>query len=232
MNGVVWGLLGALVVLLWRNYRRDARRRLATHAGVFDACMDLFQQPLKSADMAGLPVLRGEYAGYRVALSIVEDTIAWRKIPPLWLLVKVEANAPSQGTLDLIVRPANNEFYSPAWQWDGTLDIPPRWPQHAIVKYRRQAANLAALESHVPALFADTSMKELLVTPAMVRLTWMIKQADRGEYLIMRNAIYNDSPLERQAVEHLLQQAVAIRGDLERMHPTHTQEAIHEYQYQ
>ena len=231
MNSIVLVLMAALVVLTVRNYRRDARRKMQARNTVFDECMDLLQQVAVSQDKAHLPVLRGSYAGYQVALSIVEDTLAWRKIPPLWLLVKVEAERPSRGSLDIIVRPANNEFYSPSWQWDGTLAIPSGWPQHAIVKYQKQPADVALLEPHVPALFADARMKELLVTPAMVRLTYLAKQAERGEYLIMRNAIYNDSPIGRAEVETLLKRAVAIRQDLENAALQPVNKATHEYAY-
>jgi hypothetical protein len=209
-------LLAVLCVVMFVKVRRDTRRRVIAHAGVFDDCRELLSQPRDGADAAHLPVLQGSYRGYRVALSIVEDTLGWRKVPPLWLLVRVEAERPSRGTLDFIVRPSGNEFYSPAWEWDGTLDLPPGWPQHAICKYRREAADVAALEAHVPGLFADVAMKELLVTPSMVRLTYLAKQAERGEYLIMRNAIYDGEALDKNLVARLLDQAVAIRADLER----------------
>jgi hypothetical protein len=215
MNSAVLVLMAALVALTFRNYRRDARRKKQSRDAVFDECKDLLQAAEKSWNKAHLPVLQGSYAGYAVALSVVEDTIGWRKVPPLWLLVKVEGNRPSRGSLDFIVRPANNEFYSPSWQWDGTLAIPASWPQHAIVKYHEQPADVGVLEPHVPTLFADAKVKELLVTPSLVRLTYLAKQAERGEYLIMRNAVYNDSPISRDEVETLLKQAIAIRQDLE-----------------
>lgn len=215
MNSVVIVMLAVMAALMYRKYQRDARQKMQARSNVFGDCKDLLQHVQTSQDQGHLPVLHGSYAGYHVALSIVEDTLGWRKIPPLWLLVKVAANRPSRNSLDIIARPANNEFYSPSWQWDGNLAIPPGWPQHAIVKYQQQPADVALLDQHVPALFADARMKELLVTPDMVRLTYMAKQADRGEYLIMRNAVYDDGPISRAEVETLLKQAVAIRQDME-----------------
>jgi hypothetical protein len=215
MNLIYVGLLTALGLLMFGKYQRDAKRKVLARSSVFDDCQTLLQNVQISQDKANLPVLQGSYGGYQVALSIVEDTIAWRKLPPLWLLVKVVANKTSVGSLDYIVRPANNEFYSPSWQWDGNLTIPPNWPQHAIIKYLHKPIDTRLLEQHVPALFADLKMKELLVMPEFVRLTYMVKQADRGEYLIMRNAVYSETPIDRNLIENLLKQAIAIRKTIE-----------------
>lgn len=215
MQAVGFAILAALVYVMFGKYQRDAKRKVIARSSVFDDCKDLLQQAQASTDKANLPLLRGQYAGYQVALSVVEDTIAWRKLPPLWLLVKVVASVPIQGSIDLIVRPANNEFYSPSWQWDGNLTIPPNWPQHAIIKYLHKPIDMRLLEQHVPSLFTDEKMKELLIMPDFVRLTYMAKQADRGEYLIMRNAVYNNTPLEKTLVETLLKQAIAILQTLE-----------------
>jgi hypothetical protein len=215
MNVIYVGLLAALGMLMFGKYQRDAQRKVLSRSSVFDDCQTLLQNVQISQDKANLPVLQGSYGGYQVALSIVEDTIAWRKLPPLWLLVKVVANKTSVGSLDYIVRPANNEFYSPSWQWDGNLTIPPAWPQHAIIKYLHKPIDTSLLEQYVPALFADLKMKELLVMPEFVRLTYMAKQADRGEYLIMRNAVYGEEPIDRALIESLLKQAIAIRETIE-----------------
>ena len=215
MQAVGFVILAALIYVMFGKYQRDAKRKIIARNSVFDDCKDLLQQAQSSTDKANLPVLRGQYAGYQVALSVVEDTIAWRKLPPLWLLVKVATSFPIQGSLDLIVRPANNEFYSPSWQWDGNLPIPPNWPQHAIIKYLQKPIDMRLLAHHVPNLFSDEKMKELLIMPDFVRLTYLAKQADRGEYLIMRNAVYNNAPLEKTLVEMLLKQAIVICQTLE-----------------
>ncbi|MEO7344793.1 MAG: hypothetical protein ABIU85_08145, partial [Methylotenera sp.] len=84
-----------------------------------------------------------------------------------------------------------------------------------IIKYQEEPVNLALLDAYVPQLFADEKMKELLITPTMVRLTYMVNQAERGEYLIMRNAVYEDTPISKSAVEILLKQAIGIRLSME-----------------
>ncbi len=215
MQIVLIALLTVLGLLMFGKYQRDAKHKVQARSTVFDDCIRLLQQAQISQDKANLPVLQGNYAGYKIALNIVEDTIAWRKLPPLWLLVKVSANKTSIGSLDVIVRPANNEFYSPSWQWGGNLTIPNNWPQHAIIKYLHKPIDISLLEHLVPTLFSDLKMKELLIMPEFVRLTYMVKQANRGEYLILRNAVYNDAPIARDIVESLIKQTVAISKVLE-----------------
>lgn len=208
-------MVALLALLMFGKYQRDAKRKVLARSTVFDDCIYLLQQAQISQDKANLPVLHGQYAGYKISLNIVEDTIAWRKLPPLWLLVKVTANKPIIGSLDMIVRPANNEFYSPSWQWDGNLTIPTNWPQHAIIKYLHKPIDISLLEHIVPSLFSDLKMKELLIMPEFVRLTYMAKQADRGEYLIMRNAVYDNTPIDKNTVEAIIKQAIEIRQTLE-----------------
>jgi hypothetical protein len=204
-----------MVVLLYRGYHHAVRYKIDARSRIFDESLPLLTNVQKRLDKAKLPILEGDYDGYKVSMSIVEDTLGWRKVPPLWLLIKVEANVHGIGTLDYIVRPSNNEFYSPSWQWNENLAIPENWPQHAILKYQHQAVDLALIDSFIPQLFADANMKELLVMPSLTRLTYMVKQAERGEYLIMRNAIYENTPISNKTVEVLLKQAIAIRRDIE-----------------
>lgn len=215
MHVVALLLAVIMVVLLYRKYHEAVRYRTDARSRIFDECSPLLTNAQQRLDKANLPILEGDYGAYKVSLSIVEDTLGWRKVPPLWLLIKVEANVQSTGSLDYIVRPSNNEFYSPAWQWDGNLAIPAHWPQHAILKYQHQALDLALINAFIPPLFADVNMKELLIMPNFTRLTYMVKQAERGEYLIMRNAIYESTPISKSIVEVLLKQVIGIRKNIE-----------------
>jgi len=212
-------LLAMLLVVLsgwWlRQYRQARQFQAQVRRQLFDECVDLLQEPSIRHDLAQLPILEGCYGGYRVALSVVEDTVGWRKLPPLWLLVKVAANAPTRGTLDIIARPANNEFYSPSWQWDEVLPIPATWPQHALIKYQEQAVDSALLNDAVLPLFVDPAMKELLITPTLLRLTYLLRQGQAGEYLLLRTAVYHGAPVAKALVEALLRQAIALRQQLE-----------------
>ena len=64
-------------------YKRDIARKNQARSSVFDDCKSLFQKTQILDDKANLPVLQGSYASCKVALIVVEDTLGWRKLPPL-----------------------------------------------------------------------------------------------------------------------------------------------------
>ncbi len=208
----------AMGVYLYRIYQRDAAGIRNDRGGLLDSCINLLENPIIQQVGAGFPKLSGLYKGHEITLELMADTLAVRKVPPLWLLVTVKGRQAISGTLDMIVRPQNNEFYSPAWQWEGQLAIPASWPQHAIIKYQSAPVPLGALIPLVPPLFADEHMKELLILPNSLRLTYLAKQAQRGEYMVMRNSVFDATPLEPQAVACLIEQAINLRTTMELSH--------------
>lgn len=204
-----------MAATLYALYRRDYRKAHHSRGNVFDDCAMLLTDAAAMQHAIGFPRLKGRYRGYQVTLEVQVDTLSMRKVPPLWLMLTVVGRQPTHGSLDVLVRPQNTEFYSPAWQWSDTLANPPNWPQHAIVKHQGEVAALDVLDDFVPPLFNDEKVKELLVTPDLVRITYMAKQAERGQYLLMRNAIFDGLPIDRDSVAALLQAATDIRQKLE-----------------
>jgi len=181
-----------------------------------DECMALLQDPKLSRNEAGYAQLQGIYRGFPVRLSLEEDHLGLRKIPSLWLHLSVEEkDKPARGTLDMLMRPQNTEFYSPSWEWDGHVAPLPGWPDHAIYRTQGEHPDLQQLDAPVRRLFADEKAKELLLTPQRLRLTYQAKQAERGEYLLLRTAAFDHKPLPRDQVSGLLDQAVDMRRNLE-----------------
>jgi hypothetical protein len=210
--------IAILMMGLWliRQYLND--QRIIKHAKVhlLDEVLALLDGATLKQEGNDFPQVLGRFLGYEVKFSLIEDTIAVRKIPPLWLLITIQGKASIQGTFDLIVRPSNNEFYSPAWQWNGNLQAPSHWPQHAVIKYQDSLVDVAKIDNSVPKLFADERTKELLITPLALRITYMAKQAERGEYLIMRNSVFSGEPIALETVKKVLMQAIEIRQLLEK----------------
>jgi len=210
--------IAILMMGLWliRQYLNDQRIIKHAKAHLFDEVLSLLDGAILKQEGNDFPQVSGSFSGYEVKFSLIEDTIAVRKIPPLWLLITIQGKASIQGTFDLIVRPSNNEFYSPAWQWNGNLQVPSHWPQHAVIKYQDSLVDVAKIDNSVPKLFADERTKELLITPLTLRITYMAKQAERGEYLIMRNSVFSGEPIALEIVKKVLMQAIEIRQLLEK----------------
>ena len=204
--------LMAAVALPWL-YVRDARRQRRQRAALFSQCLALFQSYRVTQNGGDFPTLEGKYRDVPVKLEPVLDTIAWRKIPSLWLKVTVLAPNPGMGILDFLVRPQGGEFYSPSAELPHQVRVPDGWPQHAIL-CTDDIARMPRLHERHAALFDDPQMKELLITPKGIRLVRQLWQAERAEYLVLRQAKFVNVRAEVGLVESLLNAVIGISTSL------------------
>jgi hypothetical protein len=213
VTALLLGLV-ALVALPWL-YVRDATRQRRQRAALFSQCLKLFQSYRVTQAGGDFPTLEGRYRGLPVRLEPVLDTVAWRKIPSLWLKVTVLAPNPGVGVLDFLVRPQGIEFFSPSAELAHQVRIPQGWPQHALLCTDDVARmpRLPLVDPHM-ALFEDPQMKELLITPRGTRLVRQLWQAQRSEYLVLRQVKFTSVSAEPGVVEFLLNAAIGISASL------------------
>lgn len=205
-------MLAVLCGMYLYQYRKTKRGR----AGLLNECASLLETPKLTCSEAGYAELSGFYHGFTVRMTLEEDHAVMRKIPSLWLhLVVQKKTASVHGSLDVLVRPQGTECYSPGWDWDGDVVPLPKWPEHAVYRTRGTPPDLQVIDAFVQHLFADAKAKELLFLPRLTRLTYQAKQAVRGEYLILRAAVFDDHPLPRESVKTLLEHVVNMRQQLE-----------------
>lgn len=206
--------------ILWFMYRRNRLAIKRDRAALFDACRPLLESYRIVQDDVDFPTLTGLYRGYAIEAEPLVDHLGFRKIPSLWLKVTVKCELPIDGTFDLLVRPQNIEFFSPAAELPENILTPEGWPAHAVIKGDRPAGmpRLALLEPHVLSLFADAKAKELLVTPRGVRIVYQVNQVQRGEYLVLRALTFADVALPPFLFGALLDRAVALCDDLTAAH--------------
>jgi hypothetical protein len=214
-------LVCAAIALPWM-YLRDARHQRRSRAQLFAQCLSVLQAYRVTQNGGDFPVLEGRYRGHSVKLEPVLDAVAWRKVPSLWLKVTVLAPNPWPGVLDFLVRPQGVEFYSPGSELAHAMRVPPSWPQHAVLNCDdpQKVPPLALIEPHI-ALFADQQMKELLITPRGTRLVRQLWQAERADYLVLRQARFTAVHAHPELVCSLLDAALAICTSLNR--PAQTQ---------
>jgi hypothetical protein len=208
--GFVLAVLFAAALALM--HRRDRHALRAERGRLFDACVAIFERHRITQESVAWPVLAGTYGGYEVHIAPLVDDVVFRKVPSLWLLVTVKRPLPIAGAIDMLARAQNTEFYSPADGLPVRVATPHEWPRQMLIKADRPAADLplAALDPHVRTLFADPRAKELLVTRQGVRIVYQAQAADRGEYLVLRRAVFRDARLPVTLVGSLLDQAVGV----------------------
>ncbi len=208
-------LIAAAVVALWLVYRRDERRHAADRRGIYDNCLHLFEAAEIAQDGVGFPVLSGRYRGRAFKLEPIADHIVFRKVPSLWLRATVFGAVPYAGAFDFLARPFNSEFWSPLWQFEHVLPIPPGWPEFAACRTDspQEIPPVETLSRHA-VLFDDPKMKELLVTPRGVRLVYQADQGQRSYYLVLRQLVFENAQLDPGLVSSLLDAAIAIHDDV------------------
>lgn len=196
--------------------RHNRFRIKAQRAAMFDGCLSLLESFEIFQDNVNFPVLLGVYGGYKVHIEAVLDHNAYRKIPPLWLLVTVKRNTALRSTLDLLVRPQNVEFFSPSADLAESLPIPAGWPEHAVFKADRmeQTLPLQVIEPHVVEFFSDPKAKEMLITPRGTRIVYQINQVERGEYLVLRGLKIGNVAVAAPLLRALLDRATSLCRDL------------------
>ena len=221
-------LLGAAagvstLALAWHN-RQAGRARLAARHGYFEACLPLFDSPVKSIAPHGFARISGRYHGRPFDLQALPDTLSYRKLPALWLLVTLPAPMPVAATLDVMQRPGGGEVFSHFATLPVQLPAAPGLPGSAVLR-TDDPARLppeSILHSHA-GLFDSSAVKELLISPRGLRIVILAEEADRGRYLLFRDAEMGMSALSRATLVPFLDRLVAIAGDLENLSATRTE---------
>ncbi|WP_225769852.1 hypothetical protein [Inquilinus sp. Marseille-Q2685] len=200
-------LLGLLALgQVWRRDQEAARRR---RDRFLDDCRPLFERGVITRGATAYPTLRGRHRGRVVTLLPFVEALMPRKLPSLWLAMRLNGPTGARGMFDVLMRPVGVEFYSPSAGLPHRIDPPPGWPEGAVVKCDDPDAlpGGPALEA-IGALLRDPRLKEVLVTPGFLRLVWQADEGDRGGYLLFRQA--------RFAADHL--DPGRLEGWLGRLH--------------
>lgn len=211
-------LLIALGVLgLWLGFRlvRESRLRTQSRAAYFDRVKPLFDGGETRLEPTGFPRMTGRRAGLAFDLQAIPDTLTFRKLPALWVLVTLPEPLPLEATIDLMARPSGNEPFTRFTTLPQSLPTPPGLPQEIAVRTddaaRVPPADLIARHAD---LFTDPRVKELVLSPKGLRIVLLAEEADRGRFLIFREAEMGRMPLSPERLKPLLDRLSGIRQDL------------------
>jgi hypothetical protein len=205
-----------LVALLWRRWRRDQTVRAQAPGLLFARVMGLLDHAkLEPGNGVGFPRLTGQYAGVSVQVLPVVDTLAVRRLPALWLLVTVQASLPVSAKLDLMMRPAGPTTFSNFDLLPVTLERPPGFPEHAVLRTDDAAHAPPAdwLAGHLD-VFENVRAKELLITAHGLRLVWLLAEAERARYGVFRQAEFGAVDIDPGLLGDLLDRLLALRASI------------------
>lgn len=210
--GIIVGSL-ALLGFIWH---RDRIHTSSQRAGMLDLCLPLFDQAHITQRNGEFPLLTGNYRRETFTLQAFPDTLGYRKIPSLWMQVTLAATLPINGTIDILARAQNIEFFSPSNELDVALSAPASWPQP--MQFRSNSENhgldVKRIEALVAKLFADGRIKELLVTGRGLRVVYQLSQAEKSRYLVFRMADFEEISVNADFLRELLDHMLELRRNI------------------
>lgn len=210
----IWAVLaaataGVVLVLL----RRAQAARAARRGAFLGAATVLFEQVRIELAATGFPRMAGRRGGAEFDIQVVPDTLSVRKLPALWVLVSLPGPLPVTGTLDVLLRPTGMETFTNFSRLPVQVQPPPGFPPDCAIRTDApgHAAFANALREVMKAVDTDR-LKEILITPAGVRLVFLAEEADRGRYLLFRDAEMGRDPLPPARLTPFLAAALALRS--------------------
>ena len=189
-------LFGATALwLAWATVQAH-KARTAARAGYFRAVEPLFDSITSRIQPNGFARMTAQTDGNAFDLQAIPDSLTFRKLPALWVMLTLPAPMPVKATLDIMARPAGNEPFSHFANLPQSLPCPPSLPDGTALR-SDDATGVPPLELIAPhlAVFADPKVKELVISPKGLRLVILADEAERGRFLIFRDAEVGASPL-------------------------------------
>lgn len=229
-----WALLAFFLACLVWLYRRLQSKIRKERGQLFLECSHLFNACKVTQAGTRYPVLRGEYAvsafksttakPRKIHIWAFVDTLQTRRLPPLWLIVDIEASA--QEAFEILVRPTGVEFFAQSDRLPFRYELPVHWPTRSILKssvdndQELQAMFIKANAELLP-LLRDDYTKCISLSPNRLRYVVQIAQASRAHYLVMRNADFGARTL---ASEWMQQKLDLLFGMLDKIEQTQKEE--------
>jgi hypothetical protein len=205
----------SLVIWLALTVMRAVRQRRAARAGYFDSVVPLFDRIVTRIEPTGFPRVTGHLGPHAFDLQALPDSLTFRKLPALWIMVSLPEPLPVRATLDIMARPTGQEVFSRFASLPVSLPCPAFLPDGAVVRTDDAAfVPPTDLIARYAPIFADPKVKELLISPKGLRLVLLGDEAERGRYLIFRDAEVGLDPLSPDRLSPHLQSLVALRNDL------------------
>ncbi len=145
---------------LWLTLRliRETRTRAQARASYFDAVKPLFHSGETRVQPTGFPRMTGRRDGLTFDLQAVPDTLTFRKLPALWVLITLPEPLPIDATLDLMARPSGNEPFTKFARPPTCQGTSPSEPMTRTASRRRTSSLSTPTYSRTPASRNSSSL--------------------------------------------------------------------------
>ena len=184
---------------------RAARGRAASRANYFSAATSLLTDPHRQIQPTGFARIAGRYNGLRIDLQALPDTLTFRKLPALWVMVTVTEPQPVAGEAHIMARANGQESFSTHAQMPFAVNLPAGFPPDCTLRCTDPAALPAPdVMAMLAPLFSDPTVKEAVLSPKGIRLVVLAEEGDRANYLIFRDAELGRQPLAAARLGNLL----------------------------
>lgn len=207
-------LLALLLAWAARRLARAAAERRAARAGFLDAARPLLGAPATRIEPDGFARMAGTWGGARIDLRVVPDTLTMRKLPALWLLVTLTEPQPLSATWHLMLRPRGAETFSAFGRLPHLRPPRPDLPADSALRTDAAAGEPPPALAATVARLGEARLKELVLSPRGLRVTWLVEEAHRGRYLIFRDAEMGRAALDPAVLRPLLEALLALRDDI------------------
>lgn len=208
-------LLATIVLwLAWTTYRASARRAKARSA-YLSLIAPLFDRTLTQLQPTGFPRMTGHLGPHAFDIQVVVDSLTYRKLPALWVMLSLPEALPVKATLDIMMRPTGQEPFSHFAALPYSLPPPQGMPDGSAIRSDNAAGvpEASILAPHL-SIFADQKVKELLISSKGLRLVILAEEADRGRFLIFRDAEMGMTPLAPVRLSPMIKTLLALRQSL------------------
>jgi len=218
----MWQIVLAIAVaaglgaLLARQFLAVRAAKKAAPGAFFAQARDLVDgAQIGEGATAGSFRMRGLYNGLPVDVQAVADTLNTRKLPSLWLLVTIPEPLPVRATFDLMMRASGPSTFSNFEQLPVAVKLPAGFPETAAVRTDNPGLLLpfGILLPHLEPFFGRGA-KELLITPAGIRMVVQVAEAARARYGVFREASFGNIVLEPETLRGILERLIAVRKDI------------------
>lgn len=215
---MVW-VLGFMAVLaaavIWQ-FAGSSSLRNRQRSGYLADCLQLFSNPIQAIAETGFARVSGSYRGQTFDIQVVPDSLSLRKLPCLWLLITLPEPLAQLGTFDVMLRANGLETFSRFATLPDLIAAPASFPDNCTIRTNAPNAmpDPMIIGSYLTGLDA-ARLKELVVAPTGVRLVWLVEEADRGKYLLFRDAETGAMPLSPQQLQPLMDGLSKFWADLQ-----------------